>query len=84
MGLGKVIGWGVAFMFLLGVTITSFADVLGMVMQASLNGMPISLGWLVASLGAGALWAIITYFVGRRFVRAIKQYRASRAGKPLQ
>jgi uncharacterized protein (DUF2062 family) len=81
-GLGKVIGWGVAFMFLLGVTITSFANVLGMVMQDSLNGIPISLGWLVASLGAGALWAFITYLVGRRFIRAVRQYRASR--KPLQ
>jgi len=74
MGLGKVVGWGIAFVFLIGVTLSTLANVLDTMAQYS----AIPLGWLIASLGAVALWAVITYFVGRRFVRAVRQYRASR------
>jgi uncharacterized protein (DUF2062 family) len=81
MGLGKVFGWGIAFVFLLGVTITGFADVVTTITQSS---VPITIPFLVGAVGATVIWAIITYFVGRRFIRAIKQYRASRTGKPLQ
>jgi hypothetical protein len=75
MGLGKVIGWGIAFVFLLGVTITGFAETAAMAQSG------VSIPGLVALVGGATIWAIITYFVGRKFIRAIKEYRAK---KPLQ
>ena len=80
MGLGKVIGWGVAFAFL--VIISVYAVVYAIAML-SVYVTPASIG----GLGGSILWMAIAYFVGRRFVRALREYRASRAsrvGKPLQ
>jgi len=42
----------------------------------------VSILFLVGYYGAAAIFVLITYFVGRGFVRAVRQYRASR--KPLQ
>ena len=80
MGLGKVIGWGVAFAFL--VVISVYAVVYAIAML-SVYVTPASIG----GLGGSILWMVIAYFVGRRFVRAVREYRASRTtkpGKPLQ
>ena len=75
MGLGKVIGWGVAFVFLLSMVIYTFAYDAVAIATGSNYVLPLS---------GGVFWAVITYFVGRRFVRVVRQYRASRVGKPLQ
>jgi hypothetical protein len=75
MGLGKVIGWGVAFIFLVVIAVYAVVYAIAMI---STYVTPASIG----GLGGAALWVVIAYFVGRRFVRAVRQYRASR--KPLQ
>ena len=79
MGLGRVIGWGVAFIVLLfllvGASIITLAQDLA-------YGAPIP--YIIGNLLGMAIFALITYFVGRRFVRALREYRASRVGKPLQ
>jgi uncharacterized protein (DUF2062 family) len=82
MGLGKVIGWGVAFIILLFLLIGASIITLA---QDLAYGAPIP--YVIGNLLGMAIFALITYFVGRRFVRAIKEYRASRTtkpGKPLQ
>jgi uncharacterized integral membrane protein len=76
MGLGKVIGLGIAFIILLLATINGIIYGFAYVAQ----GAPIP--FLAGYYGAATIFVLITYFVGRRFVRAIRQYRASR--KPLQ
>jgi uncharacterized integral membrane protein len=81
MGLGKVIGLGIAFIILLLATINGIIDGFAYVAQGA------SIPFLVGYYGAAAIFVLITYFVGRRFVRAVRQYRGSRAskpGKPLQ
>jgi glucan phosphoethanolaminetransferase (alkaline phosphatase superfamily) len=78
MGLGKVVGLGIAFIILLLATISGIIDGFAYAAQ----GAPIL--FLVGYYGAAAIFVLITYFVGRRFVRAVRQYRASRVGKPLQ
>ena len=80
MGLGKVIGLGVAFVFL--VVIAVYAVVYAIAML-SVYVTPASIG----GLGGSILWVVIAYFVGRKFMKALREYRASRAtraGKPLQ
>jgi len=89
MGLGKVIGWGVAFVFLLFVTISgTISGVLELIATAIQNGyVVVGPGLIIAMIGyltGAGIFAFITYLVGKRFVRAIKEYRASRVGKPLQ
>jgi membrane protein implicated in regulation of membrane protease activity len=79
MGLGKVIGWGVAFIILLFLLIGASIITLA---QDLAYGAPIL--YLIGNLFGMAIFAIITYFVGRRFVRAVRQYKASQARKPLQ
>jgi len=78
MGLGKVIGLGIAFIILLLATINGIIDGFAYVAQGA------SILFLVGYYGAAAIFVLITYFVGRGFVRAVRQYRASRSGKPLQ
>ena len=87
MGLAKVIGLGIAFIILLvgtiGATIKGVLEIIATIMQYGYVG----LGLIAFFMGYGtgvAIFALITYFVGKRFVRAIKEYRASRVGKPLQ
>ena len=77
MGLGKVIGWGVAFIFLAVVAVYAVAYAIAML---SVYITPASIG----GLGGAVLWAVIAYFVGKKFMKALREYRASRVGKPLQ
>jgi len=84
MGLGKVIGWGVAlalvggyFLFAVGVILYGIA--------VSHESPP---AWLAIRGVIGALIMLgITAAIYTRFSKALKEYRASRAtraGKPLQ
>ena len=75
MGLGKVIGLGIAFVFLLSMVIYTFVYDAVAIATGSNYVLPLS---------GGVFWAIITYFVGRKFIKAFRQYRASRVGKPLR
>jgi len=86
MGLGKVIGWGILLVLLayLALYFVAVALAPGIMYGA------VPIGWLITNLAGAVIWAVIAYFVGRRFIRAVKEYRASRAlratkpGKPLQ
>jgi len=75
MGLGKVIGWGITFVFLLSMVIYTFAYDAVAIATGSNYVLPLS---------GGIFWAIITYFVGRKFMNALREYRTSQTGKPLQ
>ena len=89
MGLGKVIGLGIAFIFLLVPTIgATISGVLELIATATQNGyVVVGPGLIIAMIGylfGAGIFAFITYLVGKRFVRALREYRASRVGKPLQ
>jgi hypothetical protein len=80
MGLGRVIGWGVAFVFLAVIAVYAVVYAIAML---SVYVTPASIG----GLGGAALWAVIAYFVGKKFMKALREYRASKASrvrKPLQ
>jgi hypothetical protein len=89
MGLGKVIGLGIVFVFLLIGTISAtITGVLEIIATAIHNGyIYVGPSLILSSAGyltGAGIFAFITYLMGKRFVRAVRQYKASQARKPLQ
>ena len=84
MGLGKVIGLGIAFVFLLIVAVIGVVDAVVAVTQGSVLGVPLTGTALAGYLLGSLVWVVIAGVVGWLFIRAVRQYRASRVGKPLQ
>jgi uncharacterized integral membrane protein len=82
MGLGKVVGLGIAFVILL---IIAFFDVVGTmvaVAQGSVFGVPLTGSVLVGFVAGSLIWVVVAGVLGWLFIRAVRQYRGSR--KPLQ
>jgi len=84
MGLGKVIGLGIAFVFLLIVAVIGVVDAVVAVTQGSVLGVPLTGAALAGYMTGSLTWVVIAGVVGWLFIRAIKQYMASQARKPLQ
>jgi uncharacterized membrane protein YcaP (DUF421 family) len=84
MGLGKVIGLGIVFVFLLIMSAIGVIDAVVAVTQGSVLGIPLTGAALAGYLAGSLVWVVIAGVVGWLFIRAYKEYRASRAGKPLQ
>jgi hypothetical protein len=82
MGLGKVIGLGVAFVFLLIMAFYGIVDALVAITQGNVFGIPLTGAALAGYLAGSLIWVVIAGVVGWFFISAIKEYRASR--KPLQ
>ncbi len=89
MGLGKVIGLGIAFMVLLIPTIgATISGILEIIASAIHNGyIHVGSGLILSLTGymfGAVFFAFITYLVGKVFIKAYKEYFASQARKPLQ
>ena len=84
MGLGKVIGLGVVFTFLLIMAFFGVIDAVVAVTQGSVFGIPLTGAALAGYLFGSLVWVVIAGVVGWLFIRAVREYRASRVGKPLQ
>ena len=87
MGLGKVIGLGIAFIVLLiptiGTAINGVLEVIATAIQYGYVGLGLILYMIGYMFGVG-IFAFITYLVGKAFIRAIKGYKISKTAKPTQ
>jgi hypothetical protein len=87
MGLGKVIGLGIAFIVLLiptiGVAINGVLEAIATAIQYGYVGLGLILYMVGYMIGVG-FFVFITYLVGKVFIKALREYKASRVGKPLQ
>jgi hypothetical protein len=84
MGLGKVIGLGIVFVFLLIMAFFGIVDALVAVTQGSVLGIPLTGSALAGFIAGSLVWVVIAGVVGWLFISAVRQYRASQARKPLQ
>ena len=79
MGLGKVIGWGIAMVVVGGML---FFLVFGLALEAIFSLVP--LNQVISGAIGGFILLGVFALIYKRFKRALRQYRASRVGKPLQ
>jgi len=79
MGLGKVVGWGIAMVVVGGML---FFLVFGLALEAIFSLVP--LNQVISGAIGGFILLGVFAFIYRRFKRAYKEYKISKTAKPTQ